>query len=91
MLFSSYLIKPTGSKVDTQIEEPDIVVLLHDIEEQGLEQGDIGTVVHRNANEEACEVEFVTGDGDTVAVLTLGPDEIRLMNRRGILHVRAFA
>jgi hypothetical protein len=73
------------------IEELDTVVLLRDIEEQGLEQGDIGAVVHRYANADAYEVEFVTGKGDTVAVLTLDPDDIRPMDRREILHARPLA
>jgi len=73
------------------IEELDTVVLLNDVKEQGLEQGDIGAVVHQYANDEAYEVEFVTGDGETVAVLTLGPDAIRPMTRHEILHARALA
>jgi hypothetical protein len=43
------------------IEEFDTVVLLQDLEEHGLEQGDIGAVVHRYHGGETFEVEFVTG------------------------------
>lgn len=70
----------------TNIEELDTVVLLHDVEEQGLEQGDVGAVVHRYADADAYEVGFVTGEGETVAVLTLGADEVRPMDRHEILH-----
>jgi len=74
------------------IEELDTVVLLRDEREHGLERGDIGAVVHHYAGEnEAYEVEFVTGEGETVAVLTLGRDEIRPMDRREILHARELA
>jgi hypothetical protein len=58
----------------------------------GLERGDIGAVVHRySGREETYEVEFVTGEGDTVAVLTLGRDEVRPMDQREILHARELA
>jgi hypothetical protein len=33
-------------------------------------------------------VEFVTGEGQTVAVLTLRPEEVRPLRGREILHVR---
>ena len=70
------------------INELDTVVLSHDVEEHGLQQGDIGAVVHVYQDAAAYEVEFVTGEGDTVAVLTLTADDIRPMNEREILHVR---
>ena len=74
------------------IEELDTVVLLRSVKEHGLEQGDIGAVVHRYAGEQdAYEVEFVTGKGQTVAVLTLHRDEIRPMDRHEILHAREIA
>ena len=74
------------------IEELNTVVLLRDVDEHGLERGDIGAVVHRYSGErEMYEVEFVTGEGETVAVLTLHRDEIRPMDRREILHAREIA
>lgn len=72
------------------IEELDTVVLLRDITDHDLERGDIGAVVHRYTDD-AYEVEFVTGTGETVAVLTLDRDEIRPMDRREILHARELA
>jgi putative heme iron utilization protein len=48
--------------------------------------------VHRySGEEETYEVEFVTGEGETVAVLTLGRDEVRPMEGREILHARELA
>jgi hypothetical protein len=70
------------------INELDTVVLLHDIDEFDLKEGDIGTAVHVYNNNAAYEVEFITGEGETIAVLTLTPEEIRAMGEREILHVR---
>lgn len=73
------------------IEELDTVVLLRDVEAHGLERGDIGAVVHAYKEGEAFEVEFVTGEGETVAVLTLRQEDVRRMEGREILHARALA
>ncbi len=73
------------------INELDSVVLIHDIEKHGLKQGDIGAVVHCYKDGLAFEVEFVTADGQAIAVLTLEKDIIRLLSGREILHVRELA
>jgi len=73
------------------IKELDTVVLTHDIDAHNLKEGDIGAVVHCYADGKAFEVEFVTAEGKTVAVLTLSLDDIRLMSNREILHVREIA
>lgn len=73
------------------IRELDIVVLRNDIREQGLKEGDIGTVVHCYPQSSAYEVEFVTAEGKTVAVLTLPETNIRPMSSTEILHVRDFS
>ena len=70
------------------MKELDTVVLERDINEHGLQRGDIGAIVHRYNNGLAFEVEFVTGEGQTLAVLTLKAEDIRLMGQREILHVR---
>jgi hypothetical protein len=70
------------------IKELDTVVLSRDIPEHGLKQGDIGAVVHIYREREAFEVEFITGQGDTVALVTLETRYIRLMQDKEILHVR---
>jgi hypothetical protein len=71
------------------MEELDLVVLTHDIPEYGLQQGDLGTIVHCYEDGQAWEVEFVTAEGRTVAVLTLTQADVRPMDRSEILHVRA--
>ena len=73
------------------IRELDPVVLTQDIEEYGLEEGDIGAVVHCYSDDKAFEVEFVTAEGRTIAVLTLTSSDVRLMSKKEILHVREIA
>ncbi len=73
------------------IRELDTVVLNHDVREYGLTKGDIGAVVHSYKDEETFEVEFVTAEGKTVALLTLTAMDIRSMYSREILHVRELA
>jgi hypothetical protein len=73
------------------ISELDTVVLAHDLKKHGLTAGDVGAVVHVHPGGVAFEVEFVTGEGKTVAVLTLSKSEIRSMSREEILHVRSYA
>ncbi|HDI00238.1 MAG TPA: DUF4926 domain-containing protein [Firmicutes bacterium] len=69
-------------------KELDVVVLVHDLEPYGLKRGDVGAVVHRYDDGKTFEVEFVTGEGETVAVVTLSEADIRPMGRGEILHVR---
>lgn len=70
------------------IKELDSIVLNDDLPELGLERGDIGTVVliHRDGKE--YEVEFVSLDGETMAVISLLPSQVRPIGRREIAHAR---
>ena len=70
------------------IKEHDRIVLLKDLPEDGLQSGDVGTVVHIYRQGEAFEVEFMTLDGGTVAVVTLLSSQIRAVSKRDITHVR---
>jgi hypothetical protein len=72
------------------IRELDIVVLARDLKTYSLKRGDVGAVVHCYADGKAFEVEFVTGEGNTIAVVTLTEADIRPMRHEEILHVRAF-
>ncbi len=69
-------------------QEAEIVVLKRDIPEYGLKEGDIGAVVHCYRDFTAFEVEFVTAQGGTIALLTLSPEDIRPVMGQEILHVR---
>ena len=71
--------------------ELDTIVLTHDIAEYSLKEGDLGALVHVYKNEKALEVEFVTAEGKTIALLTLTPKDIRSIDRGEILHVMGFA
>ena len=73
------------------IRELDTVVLVHDFDAYGLTQGDVGAVVHCYKDGVTFEVEFVTGEGATIAVVTLSQHDIWSMHARDILHVRALA
>ncbi|MCP4203349.1 MAG: DUF4926 domain-containing protein [bacterium] len=73
------------------IQDLDTVVLTHSIPEHELKQGDVGAVVHVYGDGKAFEVEFVTAAGQTVAVITLQPGDVRPMASTEILHARELA
>lgn len=73
------------------IKEHDCVVLTHDIPDEGLKAGDLGTVVHIHREGAAYEVEFITLTGQTVAVATVLQSQCRPVSRRDISHVRELA
>jgi hypothetical protein len=64
------------------------VVLSTPLPSEGLEAGDVGTVVHVYEDGQAYEVEFVTLDGHTAAVATLEASHVRPVTRRDLTHVR---
>jgi hypothetical protein len=70
------------------IKEHDCVVLTKSLPEDGLEAGDIGTVIHIHKDGAAYEVEFVTLAGRTVAVATVGVAGLRPVGQRDISHIR---
>lgn len=70
------------------IKEHDRIVLLKDVPDEGLKTGDVGTVVHIYRDGEAFEVEFMTLEGGTVAVVTLTASDLRPVGSRDITHVR---
>jgi len=70
------------------INEHDCVVLTSDIPAEGLQAGDVGTVIHIHQNGAAYEVEFVTFTGQTVAVATVLQSQCRPVSSHDISHVR---
>jgi hypothetical protein len=70
------------------IQELDRVILTTDVPEYGLEQGDIVTVVLVHQDGEGYEVEFVTLDGDIVAVVSVYREQVRPIGSREIAHER---
>lgn len=73
------------------IHEHDCIVLTQDIPDEGLRAGDVGTVVHIHGDAAAYEVEFMTLTGQTVAVATVLPSQLRPVSPRDLTHVRELA
>ena len=73
------------------IKEHDRIVLLEELADEGLQAGDVGTVVHIHRQGEAFEVEFMTLGGSTVTVVTLLSSQVRSVSKRDITHVRELA
>ncbi len=73
------------------INDLDSVVLTVDLPQYGLTAGDIGTVVMIHANGKGYEVEFMTLDGETLAVTSLLATQVRPISHKEIAHVRLVA
>lgn len=73
------------------IREHDCVVLTQDVPAARLEAGDVGTVVHLHAGGAGYEVEFMTLAGETLAVVTLRPAQVRPIQPSDVAHVRELA
>lgn len=65
----------------------EIVVLEKDMPVHGLMRGDTGTIVEL-FEPDGIEVEFISGAGNTKAVLTLKENDIRHLSENDILAVR---
>jgi hypothetical protein len=70
------------------LKEHERVVLTTSFPKEGLEAGDVGTVVHVYSDEQAYEVEFVALDGHTTAVATLEAKQVRPVTARDMTHTR---
>jgi hypothetical protein len=70
------------------IKEHDRVALTEDFPEHGLKRGDIATVVMVHTIP-GYELEFVTLDGDTLAVISAFPHQVRPLGKREIAQARS--
>jgi hypothetical protein len=70
------------------IQELDRIILTIDLPEYGLEEGDLGTVVLVHEGGKGYEVEFVTLDGETVAIVSLFSEQVRSISSKVIAHAR---
>lgn len=70
------------------MKEHDRIVLKSAIANEGLEAGDVGTVVHVYRDGLAYEVEFTMLDGSTAAVVTVEAAQVRPVHKREITHAR---
>lgn len=73
------------------IAEHSLVVLDCDSPHEKLSRGDVGTVVHVYKGGRGYEVEFVDGGGRTVALVTVGADDVRPIEAGELLHARRTA
>jgi len=73
------------------IREHDTVVLVTAVPGERLLPGDVGTVVHVYRYGQAYEVEFMTLEGKTAAVITLEASQVRPVGQREIAHARELA
>ena len=70
------------------IRELDYIVLTVALAAQRLQAGDIGTVMMVHEDGRGFEVEFLTLEGETIAVLTLDALQVRPVRHGEIAHVR---
>lgn len=70
-----------------KIDVLDTVVLRNDMPAEGLKAGDVGAVVEKYGAK-GLEVEFVTGDGRTQALVTLEVDDVREFGASDLLSAR---
>ena len=70
------------------IAEHSLVVLDCDPPHDKLHRGDVGTVVHVYKGGRGYEVEFVDGGARTVALITVGADDVRPIEAGELLHAR---
>ncbi len=72
-------------------KEHEQIVLTADVvgdEEEELKPGDVGAIVHIHPNEEAFVVEFMSLDGETVAIATVLPSRARPVTSADLTHAR---
>ncbi len=70
------------------MSEYDLVVLQEEIADGRLKVGDVGTILTVYNGGKAYEVEFVTLTGESVAVETLLPHQIREVRSSEVMSVR---
>ncbi len=70
------------------MKELDLIALTESIPEQALMKGDVGTIVAVYASGQGYEVEFATYTGETVAVVTVSPHQIRKIGEKELMTAR---
>jgi hypothetical protein len=71
------------------MQELERVALTEDLSEHDLKMGDIGMIVHVYGDRKGYEVEFVTLNGDLVALVSVYPSQIRPLESNEIASARA--
>ena len=70
------------------LQETELAVLKIDLPEYRLKAGDVGTVVLVHGRK-GYEVEFMTLDGEMVAMASLQAAQVRPIRSREVAHVRS--
>ena len=71
-----------------KFDKLETVVLVRDLPEHGLQEGDLGAIVQLY-EPDGLEVEFVTAAGKTRALLTLTPADVRKVEDIDLIAVRS--
>jgi len=71
-----------------KFDKLETVVLVRDLPEHGLKEGDLGAVV-QVYNPDGLEVEFVTAAGKTMALLTLNVVDVRKVQDTDLIALRS--
>ena len=71
------------------IQEHDQVVLTKDLPAHGLVAGDIGTAIAIHQGGAGYTLEFVTLQGQTLAIVSVQAADVRPARDRELAHVRA--
>lgn len=92
-LVTAYPLRPPSVREleIAMIEEHSRVVLTEDVPAEKLVAGDVGVVVHVHAGGQAYLVEFMTYDGQTVAVIPLEASQVRPIAEGDLTHARKVA
>jgi hypothetical protein len=81
---------PTASDQERSvINEHEQVVLTRDLSGHGLVAGDIAVVVAVHQGGDGYTLEFMTVQGETVAIVTVDAADVRPALEREVPHVRA--
>jgi len=70
------------------MKELERVALTEDLSEHGLKIGDIGMILHIYADHKGYEVEFVTLNGELIALVSVYPSQIRQLEQDEIASAR---
>jgi len=70
------------------IGETDVAVLPVDLPAYGLKAGDVGTIVMVHGSR-GYEVEFMTLDGEPIAIVSVDAAQVRAAAHRELAHVRS--
>lgn len=71
------------------MQELERVALTQDLPEHGLKTGDIGMIVHVYGDYKGYEIEFVTLNGELLALVSVYPSQIRQLENNEIASARA--